>query len=109
MMDIEFGELDQLEQKLKGVQEKASKLSEMEQEVHTDELFPESFVQMFTSASSFKELLKAAGYQGDSQEEFEDFVNNHMDTYLAENSKLSNWKEFQEKAVAAYIAKRLGF
>lgn len=108
MMNIEFGELDQLEKKLKNIQEKAEKLSDMKQEVHTDELFPDSFVQMYTSASTFEELLKGAGYQGNSQEEFEQFINNDLNAYLAEHSKLTTWKEFQDKAVAAYVARQLG-
>ncbi|WP_422658250.1 hypothetical protein ACK8P5_21355 [Paenibacillus sp. EC2-1] len=107
-MNIEFGELDQLENKLKHIQEKAEKLSDMKQEVHTDELFPDSFVQMYTSASSFEELLKGAGYQGNSQEEFEQFTNNDLNAYLAEHSKITTWKDFQDKAVAAYVARQLG-
>ncbi|UNK17709.1 hypothetical protein MNQ98_25180 [Paenibacillus sp. N3/727] len=108
-MNIEFGELDQLEKKLKDIQENAEKLSNMEREVHTDDLFTESFVQMYSNFSSFDELLKAAGYEGQSQEEFEAFVQNDFNTFLEENSKLSGWKEFQDKAVAAYVAKQLGF
>lgn len=107
-MNIEFGELDQLEQKLKTIQENTEKLSDMKQEVHSDELFPESFVQLYTSSSSFDELLKAAGYKGLTQEEFEDFVNHDLDKYLAVHSKLTSWKELQDKAVAAYVAKKLG-
>lgn len=107
-MNIEFGELDQLEKKLKNIQEKAEKLSDMKQEVHTDELFPDSFVQMYTSASTFEELLKEAGYRGNSQEEFEQFMNNDLNAYLAEHSKIKTWKEFQDKAVAAYVARQLG-
>ncbi|MFC7678247.1 hypothetical protein [Paenibacillus sp. GCM10028914] len=108
-MNIEFGELDQLEKKLKNIQENAEKLSDLQQEVHTDDLFPDSFVQMYTSSSSFNDLLRAAGYKGHSQEEFEDFVNTHLDNYLETHSKITTWKEFQDKAVTSYVAKRLGF
>ncbi|WP_054958192.1 hypothetical protein [Paenibacillus dakarensis] len=107
-MNLEFGELNQLEKKLKTIQENTGKLAEMKQEVHTDDLFPDSYVQMYTSFSSFNELLKAAGYTGQSQEEFEQFVETELDPYLAKHSQLTTWKEFQDKAVAAYVGRHLG-
>ncbi|WP_106766875.1 hypothetical protein [Paenibacillus faecalis] len=107
-MNIEFGELDHLDKKLKDIQENTKKLSNFEREVHTDDLFPESFVQMYSDFSSLQELLKAAGYEGQSQEEFESFVQKDFDAFLADHSKLSSWQEFQDKAVAAYVARLLG-
>ncbi|GAB6928561.1 hypothetical protein JCM10914A_25440 [Paenibacillus sp. JCM 10914] len=97
------------EERLSEIRENVSRLSEMKQEVPVEELFSEPFVQRHTPFLTIDELLETAGYQGDTDEDFDQFIqNDKIDPFIAGHTSFENWQAFQEKAVASYIAKWIG-
>ena len=109
-MGTQMGGLDGLSQdKLEEIRQNTSKLSEMKQEVPVEELFADSFMARHTRFSNIEELLKAAGFDGTTDEDFDRFIQgNGIDSFIAEHTSFSSWSQFQEKAVAAYISALLG-
>lgn len=97
------------EEKLSEIRENAARLSDMKQEVPVEELFSESFIQRHTNFSSIGHLLKAAGYEGSTDEEFDEFIQGHtINPFIVEHTPFRSWQDFQELAVSAYITKWLG-
>lgn len=109
-MNMEMNPLGGLnEEKLQEIRENASKLSEMKQDVAVEEVFTDAFVQRHTEFSSIGELLDAAGYQGTTDDDFDQFIRHSaIDRFVAENTPFHSWQAFQDQAVAAYIARLLG-
>ncbi|KOR76864.1 hypothetical protein [Paenibacillus solani] len=110
-MNTGISGLDGLDEKrLSDIRDNASKLSDMKQEVPVDELFPESFIQKHTRFSSINHLLLAAGYEGSTDEEFDEFIQgNTINPFIVEHTPFRSWQDFQELAVSAYITKWIGF
>ena len=76
-----------------------------ESEVSSAELFPEDFISKYTDFQTFHAMVDASGINiNDSDqlngEGFSKFVSAH--------SKFENWNDMQEKALAEYVARKLG-
>ncbi|WP_237087101.1 hypothetical protein [Paenibacillus ihbetae] len=110
ILNTEMNPLDGLnEEKLQEIRDNASKLSEMQQEVPVEDVFTDAFVQRHTGFSSIGELLKSAGYQGTTDEDFDRFIqHSSISRFMAEHTPFDSWQAFQDQAVTAYITRLLG-
>lgn len=105
---IKIKGLDKLEKQLKQIQKGARELERTKQ-ISFSELFTASFMQRYTSFSSFDELLKAGNFNIESQEDFEAISDAKFDKHIAATTKFKNWEAMLSEATAQYATKKLGF
>lgn len=105
---IKITGLDKLEKQLKQMQKAANELSHTKQ-VSFSELFTTSFMRQHTSFSSLDDLLKAGGFNVESQEDFEAILDAEFDRHIAATTKFKNWEEMLSEATSHYVSKKLGF
>ncbi len=102
-----FKDLNELEQLFERAEESAEELDGTQ--ISYDELFSTSFMQKYTSFSSFKELLDTGGFRSESPEDLHILSSDEFSNYLATTTQFKSWKEMGEKASACYFAEKLGF
>jgi len=107
MSSVKIKGFDKLEKQLKQMEKGAKELSHTKH-VSFGELFTTSFMQKNTSFPSMDELLKAGGYNIESQEDFEAIPDIEFDKLIAANTKFKNWEEMLNEATTQYVAKKLG-
>lgn len=100
--------LDKLEKQLKQMEKGAKELSRTKQ-VSFGELFTVSFMTKYTSFSTMDELLKAGGFNVESQEDFEAIPDAEFDRHIAATTKFKSWEDMLSEATSQYAAKKLGF
>lgn len=105
---IKIKGLDKLEKQLKQMQKGARELERTKQ-VSFGELFTASFMKKYTSFSTMDELLKAGGFNVESQEDFEAIPDAEFDKHIAATTKFKNWEEMLNEATSHYVSKKLGF
>lgn len=104
---IKIKGLDKLEKQLKQMQKGARELERTKQ-VSFSELFTASFMRKYTSFSTMDELLKAGGFNVESQEDFEAIPDAEFDKHIAATTKFKCWKDMLSEATTQYAAKKLG-
>ncbi|SFF72766.1 hypothetical protein SAMN05216353_10724 [Halobacillus alkaliphilus] len=97
-----------VDRKLKQFERNASKVSG-DNELSFEELFPPSFMSAHTNFNSFQEMLDQSPFEVKSQKDFEAIPNYEFDTYISQSTNFSSWKGMQQKAVAEWTSKKLGF
>ncbi len=100
--------LDKLEKQLKQMEKGAKELSHTKQ-VSFGELFTTSFMNKYTSFSTLDELLKAGGFNVESEEDFEAIPDAEFDKHIAATTKFRNWEDMLSEATTQYAARKLGF
>ena len=108
MSSIKIKGLDKLEKQLKQMEKGAKELSRTKR-VSFDELFTTSFMRKHTSFSSMDELLKAGGFNVESQADFEAIPEAEFNKHIVATTKFKNWDEMLGEATSQYAAKKLGF
>lgn len=108
MATIEFSGFDELEHRLNDLKRRADEL-DGENEVPFSQLFPESFMQEYTSFSSFDEMLSSGGFNVESQEDFDAIPDDVFDRHVVSTTKFSGWEEMLGEATSQYVAGKLGF
>ena len=78
-----------------------------QKEVSIYELMNNQFVSHHSKFGSLDELLAAAGIH--NQQQFEEYPDEKLDKFIAENTDLSNWTSMQEDAMTSWLSKNLGF
>ena len=107
-MSLKITGLDKLENRLKQMQ-KAAKELEGTQQVPFSELFTTSFMQKYTSFSSFDEFLEAGGFIVNSSEDFEAIPSDVFDKHISSTTNFENWENMLSKATSQFVSRKLGF
>ncbi|WP_230432501.1 hypothetical protein [Plesiomonas shigelloides] len=76
-------------------------------EVKLTELINKEFLLACSNFSSLGELIEAAGYKVESQEDFEAIPDDQWNEFIMTNTKYSSWEEMQEAATIEYTKKLL--
>jgi hypothetical protein len=99
--------LDKLEKHLKQM-EKGAKELEGTNHVSFGELFTVSFMKKYTSFSTLDDLLKAGGFNVESEEDFESISDTEFDRHIAAATKFKSWEDMLNEATTQYAIKKLG-
>lgn len=99
--------LDKLQRQLRDLSNRARALDGTHQ-VPFDELFSPDFMQRHSSHADFESLLKAGGYEVNSQEDFEAIPDEEWEEHIRRHTQFSSWQEMQETAAGAWMTKKLG-
>lgn len=102
-----FKDFSELEQIFERAEEPAKELDGTQ--ISFDELFSTSFMQKYTSFSSFKELLDAGGFRSESPEDLHILSGDEFDRHISVTTQFKNWKEMGDAAAAYYFTENLGF
>lgn len=77
--------------------------------VPLDELLNDQFIVRFSNFAGFQEMLNKSPFKVETPEDFAAIPDDEWDAYVSTNTNFSSWQEMQEKAVAEWTAKKLGF
>lgn len=102
-----FKDLNELEQLFERAEEPAENLDGTQ--ISFEELFSTSFMQKYTSFSSFKELLDAGGFHAETNEDFRAIPDNEFNKHIAATTQFRNFKEMGDAATACFFTEKLGF
>ena len=108
MGKIEFKGLDKLQKDLQRMERNAKKLHGT-QNIPFEKLFTPAFMRKYSSYSSIDALLKAGGFQADTNEEFESIPQKELDAHIAKSTKFKSWQAMLDEAAEQYILSQLGF
>lgn len=106
-MSMKITGLDELQNKLKKMQQGARELNGTHN-VSFSELFPASFMKEHTSFSSIDELVAAGGFNVESASDFESIPKDELDKHISSTTRFKSWKDMLDKAVTQYTARKLG-
>lgn len=107
MISFNTSGFDELEKQLERMEQGAKELGETKQ-VTFGELFPDSFMQKYTSFSSLDELFAAGGFSIEPSEDFEAIPNADFDRHIAAVTQFESWDDMLGEAVSQYTSKKLG-
>lgn len=100
--------LDELQKKLKKLQDNAKRLNGS-QEVSLSKLLTPEFMRKFTKFSSAKAMFEAGGFEFESREEFDKIPRAQLDDFVRKNSRFATWQKMLREAGKGYIVKEMGF
>ena len=106
-MSFKIDGLDELQNQLKKMEQGAKELGEKKQ-LSFAELFPNSFMQKYTSFSSIDDLFTSGGFNAESQDAFEAIPESDLDKHIAATSIFKTWDDMLQTATNQYISKKLG-
>jgi hypothetical protein len=103
--------------KIKGFDELTKSLKQMDKTLKNldgkqmpfNDLFTKSFMEKYTSVSSFDEFLLKGNFKVDSQSDFESIPDDVFDAYVSSNTSFKSWNDMLEKATDQYLSKLLKF
>ena len=98
-MKIDLKGLDQLEKNV-------SKLSGIES-IPLDDLMNPSFISSCSQYSNFEELIEAAGFKVESEEDFAAIPDQEWEQFIQTNTSYEGWIEMQEAAGLSYVTANL--
>lgn len=75
---------------------------------YTD-LFPDSFIQKYTSFSSIDELFDSCGFKIANIEDFNAIPQDVLNKFIEANTKFKNWQDMLNEAGCQYALKKVGF
>ncbi|MFL2063928.1 hypothetical protein ACEN4E_09420 [Latilactobacillus sakei] len=75
--------------------------------VSFDELFTDQFMHDNTSINSLSDFFDALNIK--SQEEFQDFPTDKLDTFVKKSTNFDSWEEMRQSAANEYVVNQLGF
>lgn len=104
---LEIKGLEQLQNKLKALQDNAQKL-DGQHHVPVTELLTPKFVAEHTSFSTAEELFEASGFTIESAEDFSGIPDDAWDAYIESVSDFEGWEAMLSKASEAWVSKKLG-
>lgn len=108
IMYFDVKELGKLQKQLKQMEQNALELDKTNFLSFSD-LFTSSFMNKYTSFSSFEEFLEAGEFTVNSKEDFEAIPDSDMYSHVSKTTKFSSWEDMFSKATENYISKKLGF
>jgi hypothetical protein len=100
--------LDELQNKLKNLADKAQKL-DGQHSVAISELLTASFLSKHTRFLSADDLFEASGYKVESQEDFSAIPDGKWDGFIRSISSFVSWEAMLSAAGEEWAAKQLGF
>lgn len=105
---LEVKGLDQLQKKLKALQDNVRQL-DGRHNVPVNELLTPAFVSRYTKFSTAEDLFEASGYKIESEEDFAAIPDDAWNQYIRSVSNFSGWEAMLSKAAESWAAKKLGF
>jgi phosphoglycolate phosphatase-like HAD superfamily hydrolase len=106
-MGIEIEGLDDAMEQLNEMKERAEEL-EGEHEVPFNELYNRSFMEGYSRYSSFDAMLEDGGFEVDTEKDFEQILEEELNSHIRNNTSFASWEEMQETAVQEWTAKKMG-
>jgi hypothetical protein len=103
-IDIDFSELEKM---LKGLEEKA-KAIDGENQVPFTEIFPNSFMKMYTSFLSIEEMLDKSPFKIETSEDFKSIPDDEWDEFIRSTTQFKSWQEMINKGGEEWVTKKLG-
>ena len=107
MLNINFSGLDQLEHKLKKLEENAKKIEGLNS-IPLSELFPVEFMKKNTHFSSINELFLDSPFNIELEKDFESINEKELDRFITKSSNFDSWLKMQEAAIAHWVEMKLG-
>lgn len=98
-MKIDLKGLDQLEKNV-------SELSGTES-IPLNDLMNPSFISSCSQYSNFKELIEAAGFKVESEEDFAAIPDQEWEQFIQTNTSYEGWIEMQKAAGLSYVTANL--
>lgn len=98
-MKIDLKGLDQLEKNV-------SELSGTES-IPLNDLMNPSFISSCSQYSNFKELIEAAGFKVESEEDFAAIPDQEWEQFIQTNTSYEGWIEMQKAAGLSYVTAKL--
>lgn len=107
-MGVKLEGFDELRNTLNQLAQNAQEL-EGQHKLSLTQLFNADFMSKYTSLSSFQELLDNSGFTTETIEDSIKNPNEQWDSYINQVTQFGNWSDMEDKAVKAYVVKKLGF
>jgi hypothetical protein len=104
---LEIKGLDQLQKKLKSMQDNVQKLGG-QHHIPVTELLTPKFLARHTSFSTADELFEASGFKIESAEDFSNIPDDAWDAYIQSVSDFDGWQAMLSKATEAWATHKLG-
>lgn len=76
-------------------------------DIPASELFPPTFMRLYTKVPSFEALFEAGGFKVESQDDFEGIPDAEWENVIRSYTSFSSWHEMQEKAAEEYFMRML--
>lgn len=105
MLELKF-EFEDFRRDLEKLNAELKKLDNAREIPLTDLLTP-SFVSKRSRFRSIDELITASGLEFNSVEDFRATPGEQLDTFIAQNTKYTNFDEMVDEAMAQYVAEHL--
>jgi len=104
-MSFKMDGFDELNKHLDSMAKNAEKLSG-NNEVSSNDLYPDSFMRKNSKFNNFSEFLESVG--STDNDSFEKIPSDQLDKSVSLNTKFSNWNEMEKSATSEYVSHQLG-
>ncbi|WP_368251194.1 hypothetical protein [Enterococcus sp. 2201sp1_2201st1_B8_2201SCRN_220225] len=104
-MGVKIQGLDQLQKRLKQMEQSASSLNGSHS-VSFNDLFTKKFMNRYTDFSIIDEFVEKSGFDFSDMESIDEA---DLDSFVNENTQFESWNKMKTKAAEEWTARQLGF